>query len=388
MKKLVFGLIILSTLVMFTSCGSDDPPATPGIVAPVDYDFERDGTSTVYYGGQTARLKMVKEITSDMKDETKTEAVLMEMFADGTGFDDAELNNSGKNVRSKVAASPGLFGNNAIGSNQIKETFDMWIANQVDDVFTSWTTEATSGAAGYVTESGGSTRYINAKGLEYNQAFAKSLIGALVADQILNGYFDVSKLDGTDGVIRADNDAGTLVDGKNYTKMEHHWDEAYGYLYGDEENDVLLLKYLEKVDDDSDFEGIEDKIYDAFKLGRAAIVAKNYTLRDQQADIIKREISKTIAIRAVFYLQAGKDTLVTDLPSAFHDLSEGYGFVFSLAFTHNPATGMPYFSSTQVLAFIAQLDAGNGFWDVTPATLDSISDAIAAEFDFTVEQAK
>jgi hypothetical protein len=31
--------------------------------------------------------------------------------------------------------------------------------------------------------------------------------------------------------------------------------------------------------------------------------------------------------------------------------------------------------------------AGNGFWDVTPETLDSISEAIATAFGITVAQA-
>lgn len=389
MKKLVFGLMTLS-VVMFTSCSDDDNEEKGGVTAPATYVFERDGSSTVSYGGQTTRLMMANEIASAMKDETKTLTELNTMFADGTGFSNADLDASGKKVRNKVAASNGLFGSNAVATAAIQSKFDGWIADQVSDVFPQWASMASMGTAGYLTESGGSTRYVNAKGLEYNQAFAKSLIGGLVADQILNGYFDASKLDGSNNDYRTKNDAGTLEDGKNYTKMEHHWDEGYGYLYGDEANDVLLLKYLGKVDGDPDFAGIKDEVYNAFKLGRAAIVAKDYDLRDEQADIIRKALSKVIAIRAVHYLQAGKSALsesTVDYASAFHDLSEGYGFVFSLAFTHNPDTDMPYFTAAEVQGFIAQLDAGNGFWDVTPATLDSISDAIAAEFDFTVDQA-
>ena len=32
-------------------------------------------------------------------------------------------------------------------------------------------------------------------------------------------------------------------------------------------------------------------------------------------------------------------------------------------------------------------DGDNGLWDVTPATLDALSDQIAAKFNFSVEQA-
>jgi hypothetical protein len=36
---------------------------------------------------------------------------------------------------------------------------------------------------------------------------------------------------------------------------------------------------------------------------------------------------------------------------------------------------------------ISQLMTGNGFWDLTAATLDSLSDTIAAKFAFTVTEA-
>ena len=47
---------------------------------------------------------------------------------------------------------------------------------------------ASPGNAGLAQELGGSIRYVNEKGLEYNQAFAKSLNGAFLADQICNNY--------------------------------------------------------------------------------------------------------------------------------------------------------------------------------------------------------
>jgi len=94
-----------------------------------------------------------------------------------------------------------------------------------------------------------------------------------------------------------------------------------------------------------------------------------------------------IGIRSVFYLQQGKNSLVNDKASAFHDLSEGYGFIYSLQFTRNPNTDLPYFSKTEVDNYLAQLMNGNGFWDVTEATLDQISNEISARFTFTTAQA-
>ncbi len=82
-----------------------------------------------------------------------------------------------------------------------------------------------------------------------------------------------------------------------------------------------------------------------------------------------------------------KELEAGNMGPAFHDLSEGYGFIYSLMFTHNPATNAPYFSKSEVDAMLEILMAGDGFWDLTPETLDALSEGIAAEFEFTVAQA-
>jgi hypothetical protein len=402
MKKIAFSLLLAAGI--FTSCSSDDDNSgnddnndNNNVVAPVTYSFNRNGNTTVSFSGQTTRIAMAEEIASGMKDNTKTEAQLDGMFAhieDNNDFEDPILNASDKSVRSKTAASTDYFSSNSTDSNAIKADFDSWIASQVADVFPNWDNDATAGNPGKIQEAGGgSTRYVNGKGLELNQAFVKSTIGALMTDQLVNNYLSTAVLDAGDN--RADNDNGVLVENKNYTTMEHKWDEAYGYLYGAEEEpdipvlgaDSFLSKYLSRVEGDSDFEGIAEDIYNAFKLGRAAIVAKNYTIRDQQAEIIKEKVSLIIGVRAVYYLQAGKGNIGTDSASAFHDLSEGFGFIYSLQFTRKPNTSDPYFTKSQVDTYISQLMEGNGFWDVSANTLDSMSDEISAEFGFTTAQA-
>jgi hypothetical protein len=401
MKK-IFTLLLLS--VTFISCSSDDDNTdnnnNQSVDAPANYQFTRNGNNTVSYSGQTQRIAMAEELISALKDPTRDQESLNTMFAHVEGDQDfsdpdmLELNASSKNVRSKTAASADYFSSNSTDANAIKANFDSWISSQVNDVFPNWGNTASPGNAGLAQELGGSIRYVNEKGLEYNQAFAKSLNGAFLADQICNNYLSAAVLDAGDNVTNNDNDV--LVDGKDYTTMEHKWDEAFGYLYGAEEDetapvleaDSFLSKYLYKVEDDSDFTGIADDIYDAFKLGRAAIVAKNYTVRDEQVEILREKISMIIGIRAVYYLQGGKSEIANgDLPSAFHDLSEGFGFIYSLQFTRNPMTDAPYVSKSMVDGYINTLMEDNGFWDVTPETLDQMSEDIAAEFGFTVEQA-
>ena len=404
MKTITLNFIAL--LLLFASCTEDkvDPIEDNPVVAPATYSFLRGGVESVQFGGQTTRIAMASELINSIKDNTKTEAQLDAMFAhvegsndfsSGTVEENEALNSSSKSVRSKTAASMDYFSTNSTDANSIKADFDGWIANQVTNVFPNWATTATAGNPGKLQQAGGgSTRYINGKGLEYNQAFAKSLIGALMTDQILNNYLSLGVLDAGDNRINNDNDVITSA-AKPYTTMEHKWDEAYGYLYGAEDNqaepvlqaDSFLNKYLYKVEVKAPFAGIAADIFNAFKLGRAAIVAKNYTVRDEQIQIIKEKISKVIGVRAVHYLQAGIADIGTDYASSFHNLSEGFGFVYSLQFTRKPNSDSPYVSKSMVDTYLSQLMTGNGFWDVTPATLNQISDAISQEFDFTTAEA-
>jgi hypothetical protein len=402
MKKFLLTSLVLS--LVFVSCSSDDDGENTdtSVEAPSTYVFERNGESTVSFDGQTTRILMAGEIMGAFNDfDAATEASLLAMFNHQEGqdnFSDASLNASGKNVRSKTAASADYFGSNATEAAAIKSTFDTYISNHFSEVVPNRNVAATPGVSGQIAD-GSSARYVNGQGLEMNQLFGKGLIGALMADQMLNNYLSTSVLDAADN--RANNDNEITEADKSYTTMEHKWDEAYGYLFGAAQNtenpvtaigeaDGFLNKYVGRVNDDPDFAGIAQELFDAFKLGRAAIVAKNYEVRDQQADIIRQKISEVIAIRAVYYLQAGKAGIVAgDMGAAFHDLSEGYGFLYSLRFTRNNADGMPYFSRGEVDGFIQELmgDGDNGLWDVTPETLDDISSTIAAKFDFTLAMA-
>jgi hypothetical protein len=403
LKNTAKALSILSILFI-VSC-SDDDNATPDIEVPATYSFNRDGQSTVSFSGQTTRILMAEELIAGLQDFSMTEATLLEMYSnesadggDANPFSTNDLNESTKSIRSKVAASNDFFFANTADATAIKNTLGSYISLQVNDVFPAQNELASPGVPGQIAD-GSSTRYVNDFGVEYNQFVNKGLIGALMVDQMLNNYLSPGVLDA--GTNVADNDAGTVVDGESYTNMEHKWDEAYGYIYGMAtdltnpnltigEDDNFLNKYTGRVEADEDFMGIAADIYDAFKLGRAAIVVGDYDVRDEQAEIIREKVSIIIGVRAVYYLQTGKAALAAgNQGTAFHDLSEGLGFIFSLQFTRKPNSNDPYFIKAEVDGFLADLlaDGANGLWDVTPATLDAVSEAIADEFDFTIEQA-
>jgi len=356
-------------LVMgISSCDMFDDDHNDHVHAPDTYSFERDGVSTVSFPGQTARLNMAEEIYNALKNPSKTEAEILTMFDSGTGFSDASLDAfglDGKTVGGKTAAS-------SSASSTVKPQFDAMISHVVNNVFPYWNDAASAGVPGLLTEDDGDKRYVDSKGLEVDQGFIKGLIGALCLDQITNNYLTPIKLDG------ASNDPTSVGVGE-YTTMEHYWDEGFGYLYGRETDvtdpqlgvGVLLNKYLKKVNESNDI-GIADIIYDAFKLGRAAIVAQDYDERDEQYAIIKENLDKVIVYKASDYLRSGSSYITAgQWPEAMHALSEGYGFILSLQFTN-------YFSNSDVNTMLDDLMLGNGFWDRTPAELDAMADVIDA----------
>lgn len=390
----------------FTAC--DNTPEVT-IEAPATYSFSREGESTVDFSGQTTRIMMGGELLDALSDfNNSTTVSLLEMFRNQTEagedtnpFTDAALNASDKSLKSKVAASLDLFSSNSVESASVKADFETWIEAQVNEVFANENELAVAGKAGQIAD-GISVRYVNSQGLEYNQLIGKSMISALMLDQIINNYLSSGVLDAGDN--RLNNDAGMVEEGKSYTSMEHKWDEAYGYVYGLSsdpadpngtigQDDDFLNKYIGRVEGDNDFSGIAAEIFDAFKLGRAALVGGDYELRDEQADIIQEKLSEIIAIRAVYYLIQGKLALEQSTPdygAAFHDLSEGYGFIYGLQFTTKPGLANDRFlTRAEVETFLSKLmnDGENGLWDVQTATLQEIAEDIAAEFSFTVEEA-
>ena len=369
--KTVKNYMILLPLALisftFTSCDNDDndDPVIPTIQAPQTYSFERNGESTISYSGQTTRLEQADELYAALNSSGSTASGLDLMFngSDGSsaGFANDLLNGTSKIIGSKTASST------LAGSATTKERFNQYIADFASNVAPNWNMDAAPGMPGSITSPDGSSTYqINAMGQELDQLFFKGLIGAFTLDQIVNNYIHPNQLDS--GSRIDDNDNGVLSDGKPYTDMEHKWDEGFGYLYGQEGDlDVvgytigsapagsgnLLMKYFKKVNAEGGYEpGIGQIVYDAFIMGRTAIVNRDYDLREAQADIIQVELSKVIGYYAIHYLN---DYIVKveagNIAKAHHSLSEAYGFILSLQFTNN-GNDEPYMSKADVESFL------------------------------------
>ena len=403
MKNYNYKPIYLTALILISSCAKEDEiryitetkteivtvevPTTVNqtvirtvtVEIPYSYEYARNGKSTVSYSGQTSRLKMADELYAALNTNTFTKAKLLEMFNDGTGFSDASLNTSGKKMGNKTAGSQ-------YASATVKPMFDAMLTDFADNVIPNWAVDASNGTAGVLTDAT-RTIHVNAKGHEIDQTFIKGIIGGMNLDQIVNNYITPYQLDS--GTRIADNNNQVLSSGKDYTDMEHKWDEGFGYLYGQEAdatrldlglsptgNGTTLNKYFKKINAKNQV-GIGLQVFNAFRKGRAYIVANQYDKRDEQATIIKKELSKVIGYKAVDYLNGYMSKIAAgNTADAFHALSEGYGFVMSLQFT-NDGTDNPYFTNSEVNDFLALMD---NFWTVQNSDLESIRDQVKAKF--------
>ncbi|NRS89162.1 hypothetical protein HNQ02_002084 [Flavobacterium sp. 7E] len=393
-SKLIFASAIVVSLSI-TSCSNDNDDTTVNYTIPATYTFERNSVTSVDYSGQSSRLLMLEEMGNYIKTAATAgtivdNAVLSNMYSNTNNpFSTTELNTSGKQLKNKTAASKDYFelflgGGSTVEKTNVQAFFEtqLTLANQA-----SLGTVASAGVAGSYLD-GSSSRLLAANGLEPQQVLLKGMMGAGFMDQVVNNYLSKNKLDEASNKINNTNKV--LEEDKEYTTMEHAWDEAYGYIYG-ADGTKYWSSYISQVNADSDFNTLKTDIDLAFRTGRAAIVANDYTTRDAQIDIIKAKLALVPAVRAVYYLQDGKGKLTTDGGAkAFHALSEAYGFIISLRYTNKPGTNNPYLSKTEVDAMLASMVSGtNGLWDIDTlgAKLDTLSTQIATTFGFTVEQA-
>lgn len=328
-----------------------------------------DGNTSVSFTGQTQRIKMLQELDAYIKKGTTQvlDAGKMEnMFRhQNSPFADAELNSAtDKTIISKTAQS---FASTAAEAE--RQRFLSYF-EQLETASANFATEAVAGTAGFVAN-GGSKYLVDAKGFEYAQFVQKGLIGAMLLDQISNIYLGTEKM-------AADN--ATIVEGKNYTALEHHWDEAYGYLTANATypmkdpadntkwKEVFLGSYVRQVGFDA---GAPQAIFMAYLTGRAAIVNKDLAKRNEQINIIRTKLETAIATIAISYLN--KTKTAANNGAKFHSLSEGIGFLYALRYAYGAKVNAA--KSDELMA--ALMNKPNGFWDLTNADIDAVRDQIA-----------
>jgi hypothetical protein len=402
-------LASLPVMAIFaTSCSNDDSESKFNYTVPENYTFERNAVTTVDFGGQTNRIKMLDEMGIYIKDQAAAAAIvddtkLSDMYVNAnTPFVNTDLNAAtDKQLKNKTAASRDFFTNLGGGGSTTEQTdVRAFFETQFDNAETASEGNAAAAGVAGVYLDGSSKRLYAANGLEPQQVMLKGLMGACFMDQIVNNYLSLAVLDEGQNKVNNDNKVLVVDNGvqKNYTKMEHLWDEAYGYVYGADVAGASPVykfwsSYINQVDADSDFGTVKEDINLAFRKGRAAIVAGDYVTRNEQINIIKNKLALVAAVRAVYYLKEGKTKLTAgdNGIKAFHALSEGYGFIMSLRYTNKPGTNNPFMSKAEVDAILTELMGGtNGLWDLDYLNnhLDGLATQIANKFGFTVAQAQ
>ncbi|MDN5205337.1 DUF4856 domain-containing protein [Fulvivirgaceae bacterium BMA10] len=333
----------------------DNPISVPGT-----YAFTRNSETTVSFSGQTDRLNQLSEIKTLMGNANNGQAVsaqaLLDMYANTGDNGGGNFSfTSTKQLKNKTFASA-------------VETVEGWLNEMATNSDNPGT--ASSGTPGLLTRVGkNKTILVDANGREYAQLIEKGLMGSVFLNQVYNTYL-------TDDRTGNDVQNISLRDGKNYTDMEHHWDEAFGYFgvpvdfpttttnrfWGNYSNgrDALI--------------GSNQKLMDAYIAGRTAIVNFDYDEKDAQRDILYENLELVAAATAIHYINATLDNIGSDQGEMHHALSEAWAFIEALRYS--PRAKMTQSEIDDIL----NTDIGINFYNVTITGLNDAKDAISSKF--------
>jgi hypothetical protein len=362
----LLAVAALAGATLLSSCDGEDPEVIK-LEVPSTYAFTRENKSTVSYTGQTSRMDQLAEMKVWLLKGDKGEAVsaqsLKDMFVNKDG------NGGGSFTKSY--------------EKQLKEktySFDQAYFEGLMDQFAAASaegakgTQAEEGKAGLIKRSSGSTVLVDANGKELTQLIEKGLMGATFYYQICEVYLTESKIG------NAINNS-TVVDGQHYTDMEHHWDEAFGYLGVpvDYPANITGIRYWGKYTNDRTARiGSGTKLMEAFLKGRTAIVNKDYTLRDQQRDIIYEELEKVAAATAIHYINQSLAT--SNQGDRLHAISEAYTFVKGLKYSSKRKLTLDQINT------IADTNIGTNFWQATETGLKAARTALANAYGLSSVQ--
>lgn len=335
-------------------------PSSP-ISIPQTYSFQRDNLTTVSFTGQIDRLDQLSELKNMMgkanAGETISGQVLLDMYAN-TG-DNGGGNftfTSTKQLKDKTFAS---------AVSNIETLLSEMAANSVSPG------DASAGTAGLLERVGkGTTILVDANGREYAQLIEKGLMGSVFLNQIYNTYL-------TDDRTGDDVQNITLREGKNYTDMEHHWDEAFGYFgvpldfpttttnrfWGNYSNgrDALI--------------GSNQTLMDAYLKGRTAIVNFDFEEKNAQRDVLYEKLELLAAATSIHYINATLSNVGGDQGELHHALSEAWAFIESLLYS--PRAKL----TAEEVNTILQTDIGENFYEVTISGLNTAKDKLSTTFD-------
>lgn len=381
------ALILGICLVGFSSCETENEK--PNLRSKIEYTsldatspysgqfLATTGATTVDLTEGNTSLRMFQSLnyyfTSSIKAKTTIQAQkaanlfsntgnsFIDITDTGISVNGTALNSSSLSLSEKVAAS-----RSQAESTAIKTNFGL-LFGQIEQASLSLNKAAASNTAGML-----GTYLVDENGIEIAQVIQKSLIGALQLDYIGNVLLKEG--------LNADN--YSLVEGKNYTELEHNWDMAYGMLtlnpvylegYTDSQKGPLSEfgagSYIWEYNKES-----YSKIFPAFLKGRAAIVNNDRAEMEIQALFIRKEFEKALANAALGYLGKWRTSSTDDKRA--HAIGEGLGFIYSLRFATTYQADATFSD-----AILLNLVGGtNDFWNLDASKISAAEQAIKAKF--------
>ena len=318
--------------------------------------YEWFGTkgSTVYLNGEKLKIQMNKEIFDLMKkDSALTPTQLRDMYYNiksvNNKWTETNLNHNESDL-AKVSAEQHLDRGEWV--EFITEMLNEFTRDQqFKDTAATQTT-----AGGYSIYGNPLEVFINKEGYELNEVYAKSMIGIVQADQILDVFLGNNRMNGVNDIVKKENTNKIFVPTKDYTHMQGAWDKAFGTIWGNlcdaktmkngissmgaNHGDIGFYGYLYEVENTQRHKGIAKELFDAFVKGRTAINNNDYPTRDICICIIRRLVSRVILQKTLDYLDKCISTVTqvgvinNPSPNRIRDLSEAMGFLYASTFTH------------------------------------------------------
>ena len=321
-----YTVLALAAGFFTVACSDDD--VTPEQQLPTTYNFEN-----VDYSGQLARIQMLDKLEKEAKkanDGTThvTAATLTSIFENSNGDFNTTKNIKEKTHTDAVDAIYAYFG-------EIDNLSATPLANRQD---------------GYL---------VNAEGVEPAQMIAKGLMAA-------HQYWQAVGTEGYLGQAKMNVDNTEVTPGQG-TKMQHHWDEAFGYFgapkdfptnegkNADAPADQKAWFWAKYANSRAAQVDVRQDIMNAFIKGRAAIGNKDLVARDEAIATIREKWELLAAANVVHYINDARKELgkaATEKKDGvyYHNWSEAKAFAG--AFKYNPASKFTAAQLTQLQSLL------------------------------------
>ena len=214
------------------------------------------------------------------------------------------------------------------------------------------------------------------------QAFApfieKGIMGSVFLHQILGVHLSDPFVGDTINNL-------DLIEGENFTALEHNWDIAFGFFQapGDFGSDFPAARtdelrywsaYAHLLDPEL---GNSSKIMDAFRNGRNAIINNDLETKNNSRAILYNELEILSAAVSIHYINQSIDFMAENQQGdLLYALSNAY--MFARALNINPKVRIPNSQLHNILN--VDFGIGGNFWTVTIEGLEKAKEKLVTVY--------